>query len=374
MNTVVIGILYRTILKPLFFAMDPEIVHERMIRFGHFLGQHQITRSWVRWLFYFHHPSLQQTVAGIRFKNPVGLAAGFDKNAQLTQIAQEVGFGAIEVGTITALPYAGNPKPRLARLTRSHGLLVNYGLKNEGADAIVPKIIKNKQSQLIVGISIGKTNSPETASSEKGIDDYCACMKKVIASGKGDFYTINISCPNTFGGEPFTTPDRLSRLLNKLSTIKRTKPIFLKMPINLAWADFAKLLNVAVNFEITGVIIGNLNKNRSDPAIKDVIGTNLKGGVSGRPTRELSNELISRTFQKYRTKLIIVGCGGIFCAEDAYEKIKRGASLVQLVTGMIYEGPQLIGNINRKLVLFLARDGYTSIQQTVGAYHTLLER
>ena len=141
------------------------------------------------------------------------------------------------------------------------------------------------------------------------------------------------------------------------------------MPINLPWKEFKPLCEVALKYKVDGVIIGNLNKNRQDPAIIDEIPKSVQGSISGKPTEKLSNELISKTYREYKKKLIIIGAGGIFSAEDAYEKIKRGSTLVQLITGMIYQGPQLIGEINRGLVKLLEKDGYKNISQAVGAYH-----
>lgn len=190
-------------------------------------------------------------------------------------------------------------------------------------------------------ISIGKTNSSKTTGLEPGIKDYYDCLKKVIASGLGDCYEINISCPNTFGGESFTTPERLKMLLEKLSTLSVDKPIFLKMPINLLWEDFRALLDIALLFSIRGITIGNLNKNRADKSICDHIPEYVQGNISGKPTWKLSNDLIFKTYQHYGDKLLIIGVGGIFSAEDAYEKIKLGACLVEIITGMIYEGRNL---------------------------------
>ena len=222
-----------------------------------------------------------------------------------------------------------------------------------------------------ISISIGKTNSTKTASQKAGIEDYYDCLKEFANAGIGDFYTINISCPNTFGGEPFTTPESLDPLLKKLQMVKTNKPIFLKMPINLEWKEFKQLLEIALKYKVNGVIIGNLNKDRQDPAIKDIIPEHVQGGISGKVTWALSNKLIYQTYKAYGKKLIIIGVGGIFSAEDAYKKIKRGASLVQLITGMIYEGPQLIGEINQGLVELIKRDGYKNISEAVGNHQGL---
>ena len=365
----IISVTYKHLVKPILFRFDPETVHDLFLQVGKILGRFSITKSLTRLLFSYQHPSLEQTIHGIPFKNPVGLAAGFDKDAQLINILPHIGFGFAEIGTVTYKPYEGNPKPRLYRLIQTKGIIVNYGLKNLGVKKIIQRIQKQKDPEFPLSVSVGKTNSSATSSTRNGINDYYNCLKELVKSNTGNFYTINISCPNTFGGEPFTTEERLKKLLFKLNSLKISMPIFLKMPINLPWKEFKKLLDIAMQFKISGVIIGNLNKDHHSKAIKDLIPLDIKGGIIGKPTWELSNNLISKTFQTYGNRFIIIGVGGIFSAEDAYEKIKRGASLLQLITGMIFEGPQLIGDINKGLVELLNKDGYTNISQAVGTYN-----
>lgn len=323
-----------------------------------------VTRKVLR----YQDPALEQTVAGLKFTNPVGLSAGFDKNAKLLKALPAVGFGFAEIGSITLEAYVGNPKPRLFRLPKSKGLVVYYGLMNQGVEKIVKRIKRNFKGDMVLGISVAKTNCERTATVEAGVEDYYECTKYLEEQQIGDYYTINISCPNTFGGEPFTTPDRLEKLLAKLDTLHIQKPVFIKMPINLPQSETRELLDVIVNHKVTGIVIGNLTKVRDSELIKDTIPEHVKGGISGIPTQKLSNELISFAYQNYGDKLVIIGVGGIFSAQDAYEKIKRGASLVQLITGMIFEGPQLIGQINHDLVKLLKADGYSNISEAVGTF------
>ncbi len=365
----ILGASYRKIIKPMFFKFDPEFIHNRISVLGGILGSNSVTKFLTRKLFRYDHPSLIQFVKNAEFKNPVGLSAGFDKDAHLVHILPEVGFGHMEIGSITYKPYAGNPGTRLFRLPKSKALVVYYGLKNIGVDKILAKLKKYKAKNTVLGISIAKTNDSSTSTLEGGIEDYYQCFRNVVESGIGTYYTINISCPNTFGGEPFTTKDKLDALLTKLAEIKTDKIKFIKMPINLDLHEFDELLQVAIKHKIDGVVIGNLNKDHKSETIKDIIPQDIKGGISGKPTWELSNRLIEYTYKNYKDKLIIVGVGGIFSAEDAYTKIKLGATLVQLITGMIYQGPQLIGEINKGLVELLKNDGYTNISQAIGASH-----
>lgn len=359
--------IYKNLVKPVFFAIDPEKMHDGMTFLGSFLGKYGIGKALTGIFFDHEHKSLEQRILGIRFKSPIGLSAGFDKDAKLIEILPYLSFGYSQVGSVTLKPYGGNPKPRLYRLPNSKGLVVYYGLKNVGVEKII-KRLKNADipKDFPYSISIAKTNSKKTNTDSAGIRDYYQCYRKIIKSGLGSFHTINISCPNTFGGEPFTTEVKLDKLLSKLRDVDSSKPLFVKMPINLAWKEFDSLLKVAIKHKISGVIIGNLNKDYSDKSIKDTITDELKGGISGKPTWELSNKLIAKTYQKYKDKFIIVGAGGVSSAEDAYEKIKLGASLVQLITGMIYEGPQVVAMINKGLVELLKKDGYSNISEAVG--------
>lgn len=368
MKQKIIKFLYKVILKRVFFLFNPERVHDLLTFSGRMLGTNKITRSLTSLLFNYKNESyLTQTIAGIKFINPVGLSTGFDKEAGLIKIMPSVGFGFESIGSVTWEGYKGNPKPRLYRLKKSKGLVVYYGLKNPGAKIILKRVESSKKiiKNFPVCVSIAKTNCE--GNEKESIEDYFKTIELFCKNKVGDFYEINISCPNTFGGEPFTTPDKLKRLLNKISKIKFTRPVFIKMPINFSWEEFNDLLKVMSKFTfIKGVTIGNLNKNHSDSAILDNIPANIKGAVSGKPTWELSNYLISKTYKEYRNRFIINGVGGIFSANDAYTKIKLGASIISLITGMIFEGPGLIGEINKGLVELLKKDGYKNISEAVG--------
>ena len=367
MKIKILSFLYKEALRPVLFLFSSDFIHQVFLQVGNLLGRFWLTRALTKGAFYYESTVLEQEVSGIKYKNPVGLAAGFDKDADLIQILSKVGFGAMQIGTVTYNSYKGNPQPWTTRLKKSKALTVYFGLKNKGIKTVSNKISGCKiPNDFPIGISVGKTNATYTANETAGIEDYYKCLAYLEKQNLGDTYEINISCPNTFGGEPFTTKETLDRLLDKISTLGITKPVYLKMPINIPWEEFEQLCDVAVKHAVTGLVIGNLNKNRDDPAIIDPLSDSLKGNISGKPTKTLSNELISKTYSTYGDTLVIIGVGGIFSAADAYEKIKRGASMVQLITGMIYEGPQLIGEINRGLVKLVKNDGFTSIKQAIG--------
>ncbi len=361
--------LYKYIFKPIVFKFDPEFIHDSITYFGVFLGRYRVTRFVTKKIFYYSSPFLEQKISNVNFQNPVGLSAGFDKNAKLLNILPYVGFGFEEIGSVTLDSYKGNPKPRLYRLKKSKGLVVYYGLMNDGVKKVANRIKEALKTDMVLGVSVAKTNSSKTSTEEAGIQDYYECLKYLIDNNIGQYYTINISCPNTFGGEPFTTEDKLERLLNKLSELKTEKPIFVKMPINLQIEEFDLLLKVIQKYKFTGVVIGNLTKVKDPALIKDEIPENVKGGISGLPTQSLCNNLISYTYKNYGTSLKIIGVGGIFSAEDAYEKIKRGATLLELITGMIFEGPSLIKEINKGLEQLAKKDGFNHISEAIGYYH-----
>lgn len=355
------GLFYKNLLKPIFFLIDPEMMHDSMTMVGRLLGSNVLTRQLTALLFSYHHNCLKQKVLGIKFLNPIGLSAGFDKDARLTNILPSVGFGFAEIGTVTGERCPGNPKPRLWRLQKSKSLVVYYGLKNNGCEEISSRL-KNQQFSISVITSIGKTNSPATIEIEAGIRDYIKAYR--CFTNIGQMFDINISCPNTSGGAPFSDPSKLNKLLSQIDKIPTKKPVFIKMPPDLTDRQVDEILKVVRKHKIAGFICSNLTKVRKKGIADEKIPT--KGGLSGKLVEDLANHQIQRIYQKTRGNYIIIGCGGVFSAEDAYKKIKLGATLVQLITGMIFEGPQVISEINQGLVRFLKKDGYKNISQAIG--------
>ncbi len=361
----IIGFFYRWVCKPVFFRIDPEDIHDFMTSTGVFLGRFRLTRFFTRLSFGYSNKVLHQHILGINFTNPVGLAAGFDKNAQLTKLLPFVGFGFEEVGSITGEPCEGNPKPRLWRLPKSKALVVHYGLKNDGCVAI-SKRLAHEKFIFPVGTSIAKTNSPDTCETQAGIDDYVKAFKHFTHIGA--YFTVNISCPNAFGGQPFTDPAKLEKLLEALDAVHTDKPVFLKFSPDITEKNLDEILHVAQQHRVHGFICTNLTKERNNPKIVDSE-VSAKGGISGKVVEDLSNRMIAHIFQKTKGKYVVVGCGGVFTAEDAYKKIRLGASLIQMITGMIYQGPQAVSSINLGLVKLLKRDGFGNIHDAVGADH-----
>ncbi len=353
--------LYKRVLKPILFLFDPEVVHDFFISTGECLGKFQFTRKLTSFFYGYGGADISKTVDGIKYRIPVLLSAGFDYDGRLTQILPSLGFGGEEIGSVTAHPCAGNPKPRLTRLPKSQSIIVNKGLRNAGVEALITKFKKmgidrekqvsdpNNASNFVLGISIARTNDECSVDIEAGIDDYAYSFKRLNEEGIGDYYTINISCPNAFGGEAFTTPDLLTKLLTRLSTIPCTKPVYVKMPINLPWEQFADILKIIDFYKLQGVVIGNLNKDYSSLGVSAEAPQEYAGGLSGLPCRQLSTDLISRTRKAYGKRFTIIGVGGIMSVADALEKFAAGADLVQLITGMIWNGPGLMKEICESL-------------------------
>jgi dihydroorotate dehydrogenase len=337
---------YKNVLKPILFKFDPELVHDVFVDMGEFLGRSGIGRALICGMYGYKGDRIALTVDGITYRSPVLLAAGFDYNGRLGQVLPAMAFGGVEAGSVTARPCAGNDKPRMRRLIRSGGLVVNKGLKNEGVDKVIDRLKTRKREKgFVIGVSIAKTNDRLNTSQEQGIEDYVYSFKRLNEENVGDFYTINISCPNVFGGENFAEPVRLRQLMYALMKIRCDKPVYAKMPINLPWNEFEELLDVLVEYGVNGVVIGNLNKNYADAAHQDELPATYSGGLSGRPCRDISTDLIRRTRQKYPEGFTIIGCGGILSPGDARDKLDAGADLLQLITGMIFEGPHLMKEI-----------------------------
>lgn len=361
------SICYKYFLKPILFRLNPEKVHENFVSLGQAVGTVEPARASLGCLLKYENKILEQEIEGLVFPNPIGLAAGFDYDAKLSQVLDSVGFGFHTAGTVTNMEYEGNPRPRLGRLPKSRSLMVNKGFKSEGADAIIDRIF-GKFFKIPFGVSIGRTNTRSLRTQKQSVDDIVEAFTKFESlSLNHDYYELNISCPNLFGDITFYPPDNLEELLVAVQELKLSRPVFIKMPIEISDEEVLQMLEIIDKYRIQGVIFGNLQKDREHRTLdQQEVAQFKKGNFSGKPTFKRSNELISLAYKNFKNRFVIIGCGGVFSAEGAYEKIKRGANLVQLITGMIFEGPQLISQINQGLVDHLKKDGYENISQAVG--------
>lgn len=357
---------YKEIIKRLLFMFDAEFVHNLATSRGEAFGKINFTKKIFSKIFTVKSNLLQQNIQGINFVNPIGLAAGFDYEAKLTQILPSIGFGFETIGTVTNEFYEGNKKPRLGRLPKSKSLMVNKGFKSPGADKIIAKLSPLKFN-IPIGISIGRTNG-KLKTQKESVEDIIEAFKKFEkAKVHNSYYELNISCPNLLGNVEFYSPKNLENLLKEMEKLHLKKPLFIKMPIEKSDKETLQMLKIINKHKVTGVIFGNLQKNRKHPSlVQSEVNKFTVGNFSGKPTFDRSNELISLCYKNYKKRFVIIGCGGVFNAEDAYTKIKLGASLVQLITGMIFEGPQLIAEINLGLVNLLKKDSYKNVSEAVG--------
>jgi len=360
--------MYESLLKPILFLFDPEFMHDSFVWIGEVLGKIAPGRAMVRSVCNYEHPALETKVAGIDFKNPIGLGAGFDKDVRLTKIIPSVGFGFMEVGSVTHFPFGGNPGTRLVRLPDDRSIVVYYGLKNIGAEAVQKKLAELLPFDIPIGLSIAKTNRADIKG-EKSVEDYVMTYR--ILAEHFAYTTINVSCPNAQDGCLFQDPRLLDDLLAAFSKERKVSPIFLKISNDLSLGEVDEVLAVTGKYPfVDGFVMGNLAKRRDGLRLKSSsarLNIIPKGGISGAPIQDLSTDLIRHIYRKTNGKYALIGLGGVFTAEDAYKKIKAGASLIEIVTSLIYEGPTVVKKINKGLVELLAHDGYEHVSDAVGA-------
>lgn len=342
------------LIKPILFKFDPENVHyfvaRNLKRFNRFPGGTSLSKA----IWDVKDPKLEREVFGLKFRNPVGLAAGFDKNAEMMGEMANLGFGFVEIGTVTPLPQPGNDKPRMFRLPADSALVNRMGFNNFGVDVAAERIAafrrdpKNANKGLIIGGNIGKN---KVTPNEDAVSDYIKCFDRLF--DVVDYFVVNVSSPNTPGLRALQEKGPLMEILNTLQQRNNkngvSRPILLKIAPDLIDSQLDDIVDIVQQTGIAGLIATNTTINRENlisPAkLKDEM-----GGLSGKPLTQRSTEVIAYLHKKSNGSFPIIGVGGIHSAEDAMEKLKAGASLVQLYTGFIYEGPGLIGRINKRIL------------------------
>jgi len=359
--------LYKTLARPVLFRLDPEWCHDRAIAAGALLGKTGPVRAAVDAWHRVAHPSLATEVCGVRCDNPIGLAAGFDKSGRALRGLAALGFGHLEVGSVSADPSDGNPKPRLWRLPEEEGIVVHYGLPNEGADAVAARLARTRLD-VPLGINIVKTNRGIDAPPESDddiIDDYVRSVSKL--KDVADYLTLNLSCPNTETGRNFFAErGQTRRLLGALSELGISCPVFLKVPPLGGVAAIDALLEEVAGVDLVSGFILNLPPGKPDALRGRYEG--MPGAVAGKPIKALMDAAISDLYQRMdRQRYRIIAAGGVYTADDAYCKIKLGASLVQLLTGLVFEGPGIVKRINAGLCRLLERDDFANVADAVGA-------
>jgi len=341
--------MYKLFIRPFLFLFDPEKIHYVTFSLIRFLCKVPLMAFVFRWIYKIEDKRLERTLFGITFKNPVGLAAGFDKNAVLFNELANFGFGFIEIGTVTPKGQEGNPKKRLFRLKDDQGIINRLGFNNDGLEIAIQQLKKNK-GKLIIGGNIGKNTQTTSALYTR---DYELCFKGLHPYV--DYFVLNVSCPNVGSHAKLNDKSYLIELilaiqkLNKQEIIQ--KPILLKIAPDLNNNQLDEIIELVAETKIDGVIASNTSTTRNNLKASDRLLKEIgNGGLSGQPIKELSTRVIKYLAQNSNKAFPIIGVGGIHSAQDALDKIEAGADLVQIYTGFIYEGPGLIKQINKALL------------------------
>jgi dihydroorotate dehydrogenase len=362
-------VLYKNLIRPLLFLGDPEKTHEQILAL---LSKIEPFEGVLGRCFRVQDDRLQVRVGPLVFPNPVGLAGGFDKNAVAVKSIAGFGFGFIEIGAVTAVAQPGNPKPRLYRLPEDEALINRLGFNNEGATTIAERLrtLRGNRTPLKIplGINIGRSKVVET---KDAVADFVAAFARLYPYG--DFFTLNVSSPNTPELRDLQERDLLQGLLRAIQEKNHElgfrcgqtpKPILVKIAPDMEFSQADDIVGVAMSEKIAGIIATNATAFLRETLISR---SQEPGGLSGKPLRGLATSFVRHLHRAVGGQIPIIGVGGIFTADDAYEKIKAGASAVQIYTGFIYEGPAAVKRINRGLIRLMERDGVRSIAEAVGS-------
>jgi len=333
--------------------LEPELAHSLTLKSLKFI-------KFINWKD-FNHPSLNLEICNLNFDNPIGMAAGFDKNAEVFRELFQIGFGFVEAGTVTKLSQFGNPKPRVFRLKEDNAIINRLGFNNKGADNFLRNISKNKSYSKVLGINIGPNKN-----SDSFVKDIIETFK--ITYSSADYVTVNISSPNTESLRNMQQKENLISILREITSYRSSettqKPIMIKVDPDNTEAHYGMILNHVKKFNIDGIITTNTTLNRTNDLISKNKGE--AGGLSGLPLKDTSNNVLKFLSKESNGEVALIGVGGIETAKDVYDKIKFGASLVQLYTSMTIYGPGLINIIKKDLVRLLAGDGLTNIKDAIG--------
>lgn len=339
--------MYKSIIRPVLFCLSAETIHHivaTILRFARAIGLLPLLRS----IFSYKHPSLEREVFGVKFPNPVGLAAGFDKNGDLYREMSALGFGFVEVGTVTPKPQPGNPKPRIFRLRKDNALINHMGFPNKGLENMVRNLRKRK-GNMVIGVNLGKNT---LTTNEEAPADYLKLFRSLYEYA--DYFVVNVSCPNVKDITKLQNPDNLNAILEGLFEFRRGqnhyRPILLKISPDLSFQHIDSIIQILIDTPLDGLVATNTTTSRegltTDSQTVEKIGN---GGLSGAPITNRAVEVISYIHKKTEGRYPIIGVGGIMTPEDAQRMLEAGASLVQLYTGFIYEGPAFAKKICKRL-------------------------
>lgn len=350
--------MYRSLVRPILFSLPPETAHELALHSLSLLPTRLFAKP-------YSNPALKVERFGLMFPNPVGLAAGLDKNGVALQPLAALGFGFIEAGTVTYHPQPGNPRPRLFRLREDEALINRAGFNNDGAAAFARRVEQHRPA-CVLGVSIGKSKITPL---ENATEDYLASFELVYKVA--DYVAVNVSSPNTPQLRELQQSQQLTSLLSALQErnrkLQQPLPLLVKLSPDLERSELETIVEVVERLKIDGIIATNTTTSR-DNLRTDArrVAACGEGGLSGKPLRNRSTQMIADLYELTRGRVPLIGVGGIFTAEDAWEKIAAGASLVQLYTGFIYQGPNIAREINEGLAAILVREGFKNISEAVG--------
>ncbi|MGE5305650.1 MAG: quinone-dependent dihydroorotate dehydrogenase [Alphaproteobacteria bacterium] len=362
------SVLYKNLIRPLLFIGDPEKTHERALAL---LSKMTPLEGVLEQIFSVQDPRLRVKVDTLTFPNPVGLAGGFDKNAVAVKTIAGFGFGFMEIGAVTALAQPGNPKPRLYRLPEDQALINRLGFNNEGAAAVAQRLRAlrgdGKPLKIPLGINLGRSKIVET---KDAVADFLSAFNQLFSFG--DFFTLNVSSPNTPQLRDLQEKSLLKGLLQAIQASNRDlaeragvkpKPILVKIAPDMEFSQADDIIEVALAEKVSGLIATNATAFLRETLAS---GSQEPGGLSGKPLKSLATAFVRHLYRAVGARLPIIGVGGIFTADDAYEKITAGATAVQIYTGFVYEGPAAVKRINQGLIRLMEQDGYRSIAEAVG--------
>jgi dihydroorotate dehydrogenase len=352
---------YKAVAKPLFFRLDPEHAHRLAFAAGRLMGD----VDWIRGLLARRigrpDPILASTHFGLRFPSPIGTAAGFDKNAELVRVLPALGFGHMEVGSVTALPSSGNPRPRLFRLPEDQALINRMGLNNRGCDAISARLT-GFRSEVPLTVNVAKTHDPRILGAD-GVRDYARSVE--VMQSVADLIVLNVSCPNTDDGKTFEDPAAFRDLVH---AVRSRKPVMVKFSPDVDERTLETLTAIAVDAGISGFVAVNTSTRREGLATSQRRLTSIgKGGLSGRPLRTQAVETLRLLKRMVPAESILVSVGGISDIQDVVSRLRAGAQLVQIYTGLVYEGPLLAHRLNRQLADLIRQDGAGSLAEWLTA-------
>ena len=361
--------IYQRVFRPILFLKDAEQTHEQTLSV---LSRLSFLEGLLENFYVVRDTRLEVDVGPLKFSNPVGLAAGFDKNGKAVRIWPGFGFGFAEIGAVTAHAQPGNPKPRLSRLPQDYALINRLGFNNDGAEAIGRKLQRMHECgelpKIPLGINIGRS---KIVDNKDAAEDYLFTFQRLFTLG--DFFTLNVSSPNTPNLRDLQGKAHLEDLLGAIQAKNEElaraqkvspKPIFLKVAPDMDFAQLDQIIEVVTAQNLTGIAATNATAFMRETLVTP---SNEPGGLSGKPLRAKATSFIKHIYKSTQGKLVIIGVGGIFTAEDAYEKITAGASAVQILTGFVYEGPGAVKRINQGLLKLLERDGLRTVSDAVGS-------